>query len=441
MKSRMTATKLTAVVSLATAITHGVCADAPPDILVSTIGPSWFNWEQGDYRAYAVAHTTCNVGGEPLVWSAGTNQHPVYGQNMFRVNADGIEQIGQGWLLHGFCALSQAECGGTCQATDCGTLGAGCSSPNSAATQGSQISAGPKHEVNATTGAFPYPPASPPFSGFTERRLRVLRSDVTVASNPGAVWFIEGQRVHFDDAPDDGGVSDNASYRQVLLDPAGAIVALGGPTVVGKPAIDAWKSADPAVRLEEVKVPGEGSFFVASRAFDQGDGTWRYEYAVQNIDVHRAAGAFAVPVVAVPTAVGFHDVDYHSGELWDDTDWTNAHGSGVLRWSVVPSPTANALRWGTLYNFRFTATAPPGIVDARLELHEPGSPAELVVAVVGPASACAADLSGNDVVDFADVLAVIGAWGPCLECAEDLDGDHVVGFGDVLEVIAAWGPC
>ncbi|MHC5112993.1 MAG: hypothetical protein ACYTGP_01035 [Planctomycetota bacterium] len=54
---------------------------------------------------------------------------------------------------------------------------------------------------------------------------------------------------------------------------------------------------------------------------------------------------------------------------------------------------------------------------------------------------CPADLNGNDFVDFADILAIIGAWGPCVACPEDLDGSGDVGFGDVLVVIGAWGAC
>ncbi|MHC5114924.1 MAG: GEVED domain-containing protein [Planctomycetota bacterium] len=56
--------------------------------------------------------------------------------------------------------------------------------------------------------------------------------------------------------------------------------------------------------------------------------------------------------------------------------------------------------------------------------------------------ACPEDLSGNDAVDFADILAIIAAWGPCPPtCPEDLDGSGDVGFGDILTVIGAWGPC
>jgi len=55
---------------------------------------------------------------------------------------------------------------------------------------------------------------------------------------------------------------------------------------------------------------------------------------------------------------------------------------------------------------------------------------------------CSSDLSQNRSVDFADILAIIGAWGPCSgTCAHDLNGDGSVGFGDILSVIGNWGPC
>ncbi|MCP3903238.1 MAG: hypothetical protein GY715_06330 [Planctomycetes bacterium] len=54
---------------------------------------------------------------------------------------------------------------------------------------------------------------------------------------------------------------------------------------------------------------------------------------------------------------------------------------------------------------------------------------------------CPADLNGNGQVDFADILAVIGAWGTCTGCAEDLNDNGLVGFDDILVIIGAWGPC
>lgn len=63
------------------------------------------------------------------------------------------------------------------------------------------------------------------------------------------------------------------------------------------------------------------------------------------------------------------------------------------------------------------------------------------VAPAGPA----ADVDGDGLVGFGDVLAVLAAWGACpappAACPADVDGDAAVGFGDILAVLAAWsGP-
>ncbi|MHC5113247.1 MAG: FG-GAP repeat protein [Planctomycetota bacterium] len=54
---------------------------------------------------------------------------------------------------------------------------------------------------------------------------------------------------------------------------------------------------------------------------------------------------------------------------------------------------------------------------------------------------CPEDLSGNFVVNFGDVMWLIGTWGPCAGCPEDLNRDGDANFADLLRVIAAWGPC
>lgn len=55
--------------------------------------------------------------------------------------------------------------------------------------------------------------------------------------------------------------------------------------------------------------------------------------------------------------------------------------------------------------------------------------------------ACSADLDGNGVVDFGDLLALLAAWGGTGPSIEDLDLDGTVGFGDLLVLLADWGPC
>jgi len=56
-------------------------------------------------------------------------------------------------------------------------------------------------------------------------------------------------------------------------------------------------------------------------------------------------------------------------------------------------------------------------------------------------SVCAADITGDGVVDVLDLLAVLAAWGQTGELPEDITGDGVVDVLDLLEVLAAWGPC
>lgn len=49
------------------------------------------------------------------------------------------------------------------------------------------------------------------------------------------------------------------------------------------------------------------------------------------------------------------------------------------------------------------------------------------------------DANGDDVVSFADLLAVLGDWGPCPGCPTDFNGDDVVNFADILIVLGNWG--
>lgn len=49
------------------------------------------------------------------------------------------------------------------------------------------------------------------------------------------------------------------------------------------------------------------------------------------------------------------------------------------------------------------------------------------------------DVNGDGVVNFADILLVLGAWGPCAGCPEDVNGDGVVNFTDLLLILGAWG--
>ena len=57
-----------------------------------------------------------------------------------------------------------------------------------------------------------------------------------------------------------------------------------------------------------------------------------------------------------------------------------------------------------------------------------------------PEPACIADLTGDDQVNVADVLFMIGDWGSSDSIA-DINSDGTVDVNDLLILIGAWGPC
>src|SRR5262249_29986889 len=141
-----------------------------------------------------------------------------------------------------------------------------------------------------------------------------------------------------------------------------------GSTTRFKSAIQAWKVIDPTVTETIVDVPGEGRFIVSSKATSIGGGMYHYEYAVYNMNSDRSGGPFTVPVDAAltPANVGFHGVLYRGGDgvtfgtNYDGTDWPSTRSGSNLSWATTPfttSTNANAIRWGTTYNFRFDAAA------------------------------------------------------------------------------------
>ena len=53
------------------------------------------------------------------------------------------------------------------------------------------------------------------------------------------------------------------------------------------------------------------------------------------------------------------------------------------------------------------------------------------------ATTCAADLNGDDTVNFSDLQVLLSAWGP--SSGGDANNDGVTDFGDLLIVINDWG--
>ncbi|MEO0662265.1 MAG: hypothetical protein AAFZ87_12060, partial [Planctomycetota bacterium] len=135
------------------------------DVIVGSVNGITNYGAIGGVAGYALGTTSCNVGDAELLWFANNTNHPVIGQNIYRLENGRFEQIGMSWLKHGFTALQQGLC---CSCISSGTgsrLGVGCSDPYSSGLNGSQGGLGPRWQVNAFTGAFSYPYAQPGQSG------------------------------------------------------------------------------------------------------------------------------------------------------------------------------------------------------------------------------------------------------------------------------------
>lgn len=384
------------------------------------------------------------------MWHGDDNLQPIITQNLFRLKAGRFEHIGQAWAKWGFASSNDDFCG-TCQYPPGGwdELGVNCSDAYGSMTNGNQSSLGPKSSVNPFTGDHPFPHATPG-SGTLPGRLQVSNSKVDPAQNSGATYFIESLYVAQDDAAA-GNAHNNSSYRQVWISGSAFNLTFNNPgggsstTVVGEPAINAWQAADASVRIRVVDVPDDGRIHVAWKATG-GPSSWDYELAIQNVTSDRAIGAVDLPLPpsVVASNLGFNDVAYHSGEPYDGTDWPGSANAGLVGWATdtyAQDSDANALRWGTIYNFRFTADAAPGYVRAAvLELFKPGSPDSITVPL-----AVAGDLDGDDQVDEADFAGLppcfegpdVGITPGCAAADFDMDGD--IDLGDVADFQDAFG--
>lgn len=368
-------------------------AVAGPDVIVGDLyGSSNFGTVSGK-AAFSIGTVSCNVGDAPLAWYANTTQHPVISQNLYRLSNGRFQQLGQAWLKHGFCALQGTVCSPCTPGGDCSALFPGCSDPYDASLNGQQSGLGPKSEVNAFTGAFPYPWINQGSgSGATFKRLQAATSMLGTA---GAQYYTSSMYVQPQDATGGYGLN-NQSYRtcNVTFNSAQSRweIAHTGTTQRTKPALQAWRDADATVQIVNFDVPGEGRFIVAMKATSLGGGNWHYEYAVQNLNSDRSGQSFVIPIPAGTsvTNIGFSDVDYHSGEPYALTDWTSAVSSNQITWSTqthAQNANANALRWDTIYNFWFDANAAPVQGSAAIVLFKPGSPTSIAGNIQVPGGA------------------------------------------------------
>jgi hypothetical protein len=147
------------------------------------------------------------------------------------------------------------------------------------------------------------------------------------------------------------------------------------------------------------------------------------------------------------TNIGFSAPMYHSGEPYSNAAWTSSIADGALTWTTEAFATnanANAIRWATLYNFRFDADIAPTAGTGTLGLFKPAGadPNSVTFPTLVPSTPeptpCPGDLTLDGMVDAADLSALLAAWGTDVG---DLTGDSTTDAADLSVLLSAWGAC
>ena len=401
------------------AINNPLAGTVPgPDVVVGdVIGLAQFGASSGTQVGLAVGTDSCNFGTVDLNWFAlPSNDHPVIPQNLYRMsggatNDERMEQIGQSSVKHGFTALTQNLCALGCNGVGGTRLGSGCSDPYSASLNAGP-SLGSRAWINPFTGAYPRgDSATPPnnhtghaHAGPTHRILTEI-ADLNTSLNTGATYYAESQYVTPHEYvwcqanPTQCNMYNNVSYRRYSV--TGTVSPFSfapvGATVRAKAAITAWTGAT----INEFKPdPGvDGVGMVGYKVTNTSPGVWHYEYAVYNQNLDRSIQSFTVPVGAgvTLTNMGFYAPPQQPGSTGDGTmgsagfsnaAWTQTQTPSAITWSsetLAQNPNANAIRWGTMYNFRFKSNRPPQNTNATVGFYKTGNP--IIVQVQGPSAA------------------------------------------------------
>src|SRR5205823_1798425 len=190
---------------------------------------------------------------------------------------------------------------------------------------------------------------------------------------------------------------NNASYRQFSVNggPTNFNFSPVGSTIQMQPAIMAWTGA--TISQAEPDPGNDGIWFMGYKVTNPSAGVWHYEYALYNENLDRAIQSFTVPLIpgvnisnigfhAPPQEPGWANDGTFNNQGYSSTPWTVTQDAGSITWNTetfAQNQNANAIRWGTLYNFRFDADQPPQETNATVGFFKTGSP--MMVAIQAPA--------------------------------------------------------
>jgi hypothetical protein len=339
----------------------------------------WFSKFSGNYPPY------------------NNDQHPFLIWNMYRINADGsIEQIGRSGVKHAFLTVNS---GATCPYGFGHVLGVSCEDTYGTGNNDSPDDLGPRSEIIPATnqwgrcgsiydsncdGGEEFPP-----TGDYDYRLTVDESQIATATNTYLFesWYLAREDINIYNSM--GTVTTTQNW-------SGSFWGINASNYKLGPAIDRWVSptAPPANSLNSELAVSEGHAKLAVKVTSNGNGTWRYDYAVMNLDYSRAVTQGAEPNLRVLGNKGFDRFSvplpagaivsathFGDGDLNGANDWSVSTSGGHVTWTAA----ASTLDWGSMFTFSLTVNSAPVASNGTLHVAQSGSPAEFAVATLAPA--------------------------------------------------------
>jgi len=410
----------------------------------------------GAYPAGQIAAScetvVCNVGDQVVNWQAAMNpDHPFIAYSVYRLKDGRFEQLGRSWAKHTFFVQSQFFCG-SCIPAGSQALGVGCADTYTSSHNANQFNLGPREEIDPYTGA--WQPCGSYFDGSPQDCLRngpsglgpldhrcvLADSDL---GDPSATYCYEAIYVIAGDADTGNNIGSRAcsmiwnGSNWFFITPLD-----GNPLMYGPALANRWLTGGANEQLATISDPG--SVYVGSKATDLGGGNWHYEYAVYNYNYSRRIRSFAVPV---PSSVTVSNIEFRDGDADPGNDWTSAIDTdcGSITWQTATydaNPTANALVWGTLFNFRFDANVPPATGIVGFDPFLPGGGlSHLSATLVTPDIGCVkGDVNGDGLIDGRDIQSFVEVIlnPPCEQsrayCAANVDGSSGLAATDAAGI-------
>src|SRR5207244_9852122 len=138
-------------------------------------------------------------------------------------------------------------------------------------------------------------------------------------------------------------------------------------------------------------------WFMGYKVTNPSPGIYHYEYALYNQNLDRSIQSFSVPL---GPGVNISNIEFHAppqhppwahdGTVGDagysSIPWDVTQDASSITWSTETFATnqnANAIRFGTLYNFRFDADQPPQTANATVGYFKTGSPMTVEIQAPG----------------------------------------------------------